>query len=165
MTELVQLISGFSTRTNVAICVNLLDEFYRKNYAKCLKSYGEFEQYKQLIYDLLQNDGIIVLPATISVAPFHHGVGSIKWLLLKATEHFWLIPITVRRKAIIKAFFSTLVSLQTLCAPPVYFGFSGLINILGLPATMVPMGLDSRGMPLSVQVRNFTLTGFCTCWL
>ncbi|XP_022657971.1 fatty-acid amide hydrolase 2-A-like [Varroa destructor] len=113
MTELVQLISGFSTRTNVAICVNLLDEFYRKNYAKCLKSYGEFEQYKQLIYDLLQNDGIIVLPATISVAPFHHG---------------------------------------TLCAPPVYFGFSGLINILGLPATMVPMGLDSRGMPLSVQI-------------
>ncbi|OQR66988.1 fatty-acid amide hydrolase 2-like [Tropilaelaps mercedesae] len=112
-TELVKLLSGHSSRTNIAIAVNLLDEFYRRDPEKCQTSYREFEAYKRRMYDLIRNDGIIILPASASVAPFHHG---------------------------------------TLCSPTLYFGMGGLINILGLPSTIVPMGLDSRGLPLSVQI-------------
>ncbi|EDW16125.1 fatty-acid amide hydrolase 2 [Drosophila mojavensis] len=32
------------------------------------------------------------------------------------------------------------------------FSYFSLFNVLGLPATQVPMGLDSKGMPLGIQV-------------
>ncbi|MEW6431321.1 MAG: amidase [Myxococcota bacterium] len=35
---------------------------------------------------------------------------------------------------------------------PFRFVYTGLFNVLGLPVTQVPMGLDARGLPLGVQV-------------
>jgi fatty acid amide hydrolase 2 len=32
------------------------------------------------------------------------------------------------------------------------FAYTGIINILGFPATEVPLGLDGKGLPLGVQV-------------
>jgi len=36
--------------------------------------------------------------------------------------------------------------------PPLLFTYTALLNALGLPVTQVPLGLDSRGLPLGVQV-------------
>ena len=36
--------------------------------------------------------------------------------------------------------------------PPLKFTYTALWNALGLPVTQVPLGLDSRGLPLGVQV-------------
>ncbi|XP_022690073.1 fatty-acid amide hydrolase 2-like isoform X2 [Varroa jacobsoni] len=111
--ELIKHAGGFSERTIPGITISLLDEMYRNNPDKCRTDLEQFEEFKKRIYDLLKNDGILVLPSSLSVAPFHHG---------------------------------------TLCHPALYLGLAGLINILKLPSTVVPMGLSSRGIPLSVQI-------------
>jgi len=36
--------------------------------------------------------------------------------------------------------------------PPTRWVYTALINVLELPATQVPLGLDARGLPLGVQV-------------
>ncbi len=36
--------------------------------------------------------------------------------------------------------------------PPVYLAYAAIFNVLELPATAVPLGLDSQGLPLGVQV-------------
>jgi len=33
-----------------------------------------------------------------------------------------------------------------------YFGLAGLINVLRMPSTAVPMGLSSKGLPLGIQI-------------
>jgi len=35
---------------------------------------------------------------------------------------------------------------------PVSFGYTGLFNILGFPATQVPLGLDRKGLPTGIQI-------------
>ena len=35
---------------------------------------------------------------------------------------------------------------------PFAFAYSGIFNVLGFPVTQVPMGLDSKGLPLGMQV-------------
>jgi len=35
---------------------------------------------------------------------------------------------------------------------PFNFSYSGIFNVLGLPATHCPMGLNSRGLPIGIQV-------------
>lgn len=75
-TELVKLLAGCSSRTNIAIMVNLLDEFYRKDPQKCRQAYAEFLDFKRKVYDLLQDDGVLILPASATAAPFHHGVNT-----------------------------------------------------------------------------------------
>lgn len=32
------------------------------------------------------------------------------------------------------------------------FAYTGIFNVLGLPATAVPLGLDSKGVPIGIQV-------------
>jgi len=53
-----------------------------------------------------------------------------------------------------------LVPPSTACAPHHHqpltkqldFAYTGIFNVLGLPATQVPLGLGSLGLPLGVQV-------------
>ncbi|MDP3278206.1 MAG: amidase [Deltaproteobacteria bacterium] len=52
---------------------------------------------------------------------------------------------------------------------PIEYGFTAVINALEFPATSVPMGLDSEGLPLGVQViggwQMDHLTIACAQWL
>ncbi|OQR66990.1 fatty-acid amide hydrolase 2-like [Tropilaelaps mercedesae] len=111
--ELVKHVGGFSYRTINAITISLLDEMHRSDADKCKELEAEFQEYKRTVNELLGNDGILILPSSVTVAPFHHG---------------------------------------TLCQPGLYFGLAGLINVLQLPSTVVPMGVDAHGQPLSVQI-------------
>jgi fatty acid amide hydrolase 2 len=36
--------------------------------------------------------------------------------------------------------------------PPFQWTYTAIINVLELPATQVPLGLDAKGLPLGVQV-------------
>ncbi|XP_003737250.1 fatty-acid amide hydrolase 2-B [Galendromus occidentalis] len=111
--ELFKHAAGCSERTIYAIVLSMSDERVRSNPSEVRAAYKEFESYKRRIHDLLDEDGVLILPSNITTAPFHHG---------------------------------------TLCSPMQYFGFAGLINVLQLPSTVVPMGLSSKGIPLSVQI-------------
>ncbi|ALC41851.1 CG8839 [Drosophila busckii] len=45
---------------------------------------------------------------------------------------------------------------------PINFSYTGIINVLGFPATAVPLGLGSEGVPLGVQViANFNEDRLC----
>ncbi|MBM4359989.1 MAG: amidase [Deltaproteobacteria bacterium] len=36
--------------------------------------------------------------------------------------------------------------------PPIHWGYTAVINVMELPATQVPLGLDAKGLPLGLQV-------------
>ena len=36
--------------------------------------------------------------------------------------------------------------------PPFNFAYTAILNVMELPATQVPLGLDGKGLPLGVQV-------------
>jgi fatty acid amide hydrolase 2 len=36
--------------------------------------------------------------------------------------------------------------------PPIHWGYTAVINVMELPATQVPLGLDPKGLPLGLQV-------------
>lgn len=105
--------SGHSDRTIYAIVVSILDDIYRKNKPKCEQDYRDLLKFKQHLNELLGDDGVLILPSSLTAAPFHHG---------------------------------------TLCNPGLYLGLSGIINVMHLPSTVIPMGLSSKGIPLSVQI-------------
>ncbi|XP_034477712.1 fatty-acid amide hydrolase 2 [Drosophila innubila] len=45
---------------------------------------------------------------------------------------------------------------------PINFSYTGIVNVLGFPATAVPLGLGSEGLPLGVQViANFNEDRLC----
>lgn len=149
--ELFKHIAGYSQRTIYAIILSISDERARSNSKVTELAYEEFTSYQQRIHELLGDDGVLILPSSITAAPFHHGVGRIN------RPHG--LPGTCSRPRSSWQFFHRF---QTLCSPTQYFGFAGLINILKLPGTVVPMGLSSKGIPLSVQIiagpRNDRLT-------
>jgi len=37
---------------------------------------------------------------------------------------------------------------------PFNFSYTGIFNVLGLPATHCPLGLSSQGLPIGVQVQT-----------
>lgn len=45
---------------------------------------------------------------------------------------------------------------------PFNFSYTAIINVLGLPATACPLGLNKQGLPIGIQVRVDTLHDILT---
>lgn len=41
---------------------------------------------------------------------------------------------------------------HTALVPPVHWVYTAVLNVLELPVTQAPLGLDARGLPLGVQI-------------
>lgn len=72
--ELFKHAVGYSQRTIYAIILSISDERARRNAAELEASYDEYEKYKQRVHELLGDDGVLILPSSLTNAPFHHGV-------------------------------------------------------------------------------------------
>ena len=75
--ELFKHAVGYSERTIYAILLSINDERARNDPEKLEAAFQEFEEYKKRIHELLGDDGVMILPSSLSVAPFHHGVSSL----------------------------------------------------------------------------------------
>lgn len=67
------------------------------------------------------------------------------------------VPKSVKHKehyfGVLRFFYSsTQLILNKTPQPFLVVRFSGIINVLKLPATNIPMGLDSSGLPIGLQV-------------
>ena len=40
------------------------------------------------------------------------------------------------------------------CFMPFNYAYTGVWNVVGVPVTQVPLGLDKNGLPLGVQVKT-----------
>lgn len=45
------------------------------------------------------------------------------------------------------------------------FGYTGIFNVLGFPATTCPIGKDKKGLPFGIQVKSLSHSLFCEDFL
>jgi len=105
---------GQSHHSFDVIHMTWLDNQYRKSSLQQLtQDLEEFKAFAKDIQETLGTNGVLICPAQICPAPFHHG------------SH-------VNTNA--------------------YLSITPMFNLLGMPCTVCPMGLNDEGIPLAVSI-------------